>query len=194
MKKRSKCLKPAELTYLLMIASLVGCTQKLEKMPDYETTYAECRTNPEQCRDEVVSDNTGATGSFDTNPNQNVVYGNHYNSGGSFWNHYLLYHMLFSNNGRSSYYQPYYSRHFSNYSVERAGTFSQRYRGSGVYTPGFVSRMKSSISSGKTSFVSSSGSIFKSSKFAGSSTHSSSGKVISRGGFGSTSRGFSLGS
>lgn len=169
---------------------------KVEKLPDYQSAYNYCKQNDAYCKeqeklDKVVEQQSANAPISGTGSYNNYNTYNH-SSNGSLLNYFLMYHLFFSNSGSRSYYSnPVYTQRFSNYR-ERDKDYSQ-YRGHGVYSPTYVRTMRSSISSGKTSFTSSSGTVFKSSRFAGSSKSSITGRSISRGGFGSVGRSFSGG-
>lgn len=190
---RQKCLKPNELSYLLLISSVItGCTERVEKLSNYQEALDYCKNNPAYCKEAdklnlalSQPQQHGASGSFQGPPAQQASGGN------NFLNYYLLYHLFFSRNSVNS---SNYQNKFSNYDK---GSFDKRekdYMGRGVYTPGYVSRMHKSISEGKTSFVSDSGKVFKSSQFKGVSKSSLTGKSISRGGFGTSGRSYGVGS
>jgi len=192
--ERHECLDPKQLAYLLLISSVItGCTQKVEKLPEYQQVLSMCKTDPKYCEEsekldqQLAPNSSGASGSFDTAPRTS---GN-----GNFLSHYLLYHMLFSRNNSypSNYSGSAFNRRTLNLSDDKVKERGEQYSGRGVYSPGFVSRMNRSISEGKTSFVSDSGKVFKSSQFKGSSRSSITGKSISRGGFGSSGRSFGVG-
>lgn len=195
---KRKCLSPKELAYFLLISSVVtGCTQKVDKLPDYQKVLDMCKNDASYCEESEKIENvlanpqqTGATGSYD-NTTSTVSR----SSSSSFLNHYLLYHMLFSNNNRG------YSNYNTNPVVssrianpQLGETKKDEYSGRGVYSRAFVTRMNNSISEGKTSFTSESGKVYKSSQFAGSTRSSITGKSISRGGLGSSGRSFGVSS
>ena len=186
LKKRTHCLKPHEVAYLLLASSVItGCTQNIEKLPDYQQALDYCKNNPAYCQEKEKMDQlagSGASGSF--GPQVQT-----HHSGSSFLNYYLMYHIFFSNSGRVS--ASNYQSRFSNINSSGIDEKRNQYRGFGVYTPSYVNRMRTSIANGTTSFETASGKVYKSAKFAGSS---SSGKSISRGGFGSSGRSFGVGS
>lgn len=195
---RVKCLTPKELGYLLLVSSVVtGCAQEVQKLPNYQEALDYCNNTPEYCREAdklnqslVMTNSHGATMDFDKPAPQQVKTAG--GGGSNFLNYYLLYHMFFSRGSHVSGNQ--FSNRFSNFNQKNYEEKESKYRGYGVYSPAYVSRMHNSISEGKTSFVSSSGNVYKSAQFKGSSKSSLTGKTIMRGGFGSTGRSFGIGS
>ena len=191
---RIKCLKPNELAYLLLVSSVItGCSQQVQRLPNYQEALEHCKSTPEYCQESDKINQaitpSGASGSYGTAGNSQPGY---YHENNSFLNYYLMYHMFFAHGYNVS--PSYAQTRFSNYNPQDVNNRQSSYRGGGVYTPAFVSRMSSSIASGKTSFTTSEGTVIKSAQYAGSSRSSVTGKTISRGGFGSTGRGMGVSS
>lgn len=187
--KRKKCLTPAQLSYLLIASSVVsGCTSKIDKSPEFTETYKYCVENKDLCKemDEANKVVDSKSASFEQS-NKNLHASQ--SSTGSFWNYYLMYHLFFSRNNN---FQSSQISRFTNYDKEKHNYAG--HRGTGVYSPGFVSRFGNQISKGDTAYFNNNGKVFKSSKFAGSYNYSNTGKGISRGSFGSVGRGFSVSS
>jgi len=182
--KRIKCLSSKELSYLLLISSAIsGCTESVQKMPNYQEVVELCKKDPSQCEDNS-SLNSMMRGSNQPS-NVQVIHSN--NNSMSFLNYYLIYKLMFDNSGSNMNHSA-FRDHFNSYNAQKIEEDQRNYRGFGVYSPGYVSRMSRSIQTGSTVYRSSSGEVFK------SPSASSSAKSISRGGFGSTGRSFGISS